>query len=225
MARTGLLTKLCYIEGTTLPKHPLVERQNGMKSATELFHVPLAHKQFVIGDITVPLQPGLLSTVTFIQKNIEPKTLKLLGPRLGAVSRNTDKILKLLVAYAQLEWYTAKGSTSPESVVETYNKAVQEAAVSDAPQTSEGGATDATTPEVKKERAGTRPYCRSLIEAGETNEQTLLAAVHAKFPEKSGVFKVADVRGQLRIAGKLDWTKRKGAKKEVAQAATETPAS
>ena len=58
-----------------------------------------------------------------------------------------------------------------------------------------------------KVRAGTRPYCRSLIEAGETNEQILLEAVHEKFPEKAAQFKIADVRGCLRNAGKLDWTK------------------
>src|SRR5574337_308533 len=54
---------------------------------------------------------------------------------------------------------------------------------------------------------GTRPYCRQLIAEGVTDEKELLAKVKAAFPDKP--FAIGDVRGQLRVAGKLQWTKRK----------------
>ena len=181
-----------------------------VKSATELYTVPLKRKSFTLGDVEIPFKPGLLSTISYIQENTSKKTLRDLGPRLGAVTRNTDKILALLVAFAQCEWYESKGEELAlhPTIVETYNRAFKEATVTD--PTPEPTTAEATTP---KARAGTRPYCRSLIDAGERDEQVLLAAVKEKYPDKP--FKLGDVRGCLRNAGILAWTSRKGAKKQA----------
>jgi hypothetical protein len=181
-----------------------------MKSATELYHVPLVKRSFILGDVEIPLEKGLLSTCENLKKNIAPSVLRLLGPRLDCKTRDTTKIQAVLLTYAQLEWYRAKGSTCPATVIETYNNAMKEASVSEPEQTAAPESAP-TTEAPKKERAGTRPYCRSLIDAGELNEAVLLAAVNERFPDKP--FKLGDVRGCLRNAGKLDWTARKGSKK------------
>jgi len=187
-----------------------------MKSATELYHVPLQRKSFVLGDVEIPLGPGLLTTYEFVRDNTTPATLRLLGPRLDCSSKDPKKILAVLLAYTQLEWYQSKGQTDlPASVIETYNKAMKEAQVSESEQQTESVPTPTEAP-VKKERAGTRPYCRSLIDAGELNEVVLLAAVNERFPDKA--FKLGDVRGCLRNAGKIEWTARKGSKKAASAA-------
>lgn len=184
------------------------------RSATELYSVPLKRKEFTVGDVSIPFKDGLLSTVTNIQKNIDNKTLRLVGPRLGAVTRNIDKLRNLLVAYSQCEWYEAKGEAiiNHPVVLETYNKAVKEASVEDPTPSTETTATEGVA--VKKTRVGTRPYCRSLIEDGELDETVLLAKVQEQYPDKP--FKLGDVRGCLRNAGKLPWTARKGNKKGAA---------
>jgi hypothetical protein len=185
------------------------------KSATELYHVPLKKTEFTIGDVTFPIKLGLLSTVTNLQQNVDKKTLRLIGPLMGAVTRNVEKIQQLLITYAQLEWYQAKGSlVAPPSVIESYNKAVKEAAVEDQ-QPEPTSSTEGAAPAVKKERTGTRPYCRKLIDEGERDENVLLAKVKEAYPDKP--FKLGDVRGCLRNAGVLGWTARKGAKKAAAE--------
>lgn len=204
-----------------------------MRSATELYHVPLARTEYVLGgDFKIPLRPGLLSTYEDLERqlnNTAGKVIRLLGTSLHLASKDLVKIKKVVQYHAQLEWYQAKGSVpgvdkatgepnGHQKVLERYNLAVQEAnTVSEAEQTgpAEGAAsTTVSSTDGSKIRAGTRPYCRSLIDAGEADEKTLLAAVNEKFPDK--VFKIGDVRGCLRNAGKLDWTKRKGAKKSDA---------
>ncbi len=203
-----------------------------MKSATELYHVPLKAATFTFGEaggeqITATFRPGLLSTVEDFERlytNLPTKQIRAtLKNMKDCPVKVTDltKIRRYFTSILQIEWYQAKCSPVPQSVLETHNKAVQEVSVEEqntsAPETSTSGeiSTKPANSE-SKVRAGTRPYCRSLIEAGETNEQILLEAVHEKFPEKAAAFKVADVRGCLRNAGVIAWTKRKGSKKNDA---------
>lgn len=192
-----------------------------MTYATELYHVPLKRLEYVIGDFKIPLKTGLLSTLHDLESllnNTSSKLLRTIGEAFKVPTRDLDKIKKLIIAATQCEWYRAKGSALPDRVTERYNITLQEAnTVSEEPTSaSETSPSDeSTSSAVKSTRVGTRPYCRTLINEGETNEQVLLDLVHAKFPEKASVFKVADVRGCLRNAGKLDWTKRKGSKKAV----------
>lgn len=192
--------------------------------ATELYHVPLLRPEYVIGDFKIPLRPGLLSSVQDLERQLNAtptKIVRLLGESFHVITKDITLIKKLVVASAQVEWYQAKGSVAPTKVLEYYNKTLQEAnTVSEeiivTSETSPSGDTTVIASD-KTPRAGTRPYCRSLIQGGETNEQVLLEAVHAKFPEKASVFKMADVKGCLRNAGVIAWTKRKGSKKAAAE--------
>jgi hypothetical protein len=205
-----------------------------MQSATELYHVRLARSEYVILDFRIPLKAGLLSTVTSLEQqlaNTSSKIIRQLGEAFNLKTRDLNKIRRVIVAATQCDWYQSKGAIPAmcqgyRTVLETLNKRTEEANVeeqqSSTPETTDqsGGTitTTITANSTDKVRAGTRPYCRSLIDAGETNEQVLLEAVHAKFPEKALVFKMADVRGCLRNAGVLAWTGRKGSKKAAADA-------
>lgn len=197
-------------------------------SSTRLYHVPLSTPTFTVGkkDILVlelPLKAGLLSTVQEVERVLEhtpSKVIRQLAPLLDIQGTNPDKIRRVIVAEAQMRWYESKGSSIPQKVVDTHNNALREAnvvetQVTSSPETTESGSTTVKDTTAKT-RAGTRPYCRSLIEAGETDVEKLLAAVHAQFPDKTTVFKKADVNGCLRNAGVKEWTPRKGAKKNAA---------
>ena len=169
----------------------------------------------VIRGVAATLKSASLQFPSIIQEESTESPVK---------TTNPDSIRRYLVAAAQLEWYQAKGYSNPErpgdiapqSVIETYNKRLAEVSVEDqnpsTPETATSGDSSITsTSSEPKVRAGTRPYCRSLIKAGELDEKVLLAAVKEKFPDRP--FNIGDVRGCLRNEGKLEWTARKGAKK------------
>lgn len=188
-----------------------------MPHATEQYGQALRVTSFEVDGVYFQLLPGLISTVERIDE--EPTgDLRKAARHLGALTNSRGRHVKLLQALAQLKWYEAKQATPPDSVTTTYIHALEEShAMSD-------DAPDTTAEATPKGPRGTRPYCRSLIDAGEVNEQTLLAAVHAKFPEKVEQFGIADVRGQLRQAGKMPWTARRGQPRPPKKAA-ETPAA
>lgn len=176
-----------------------------MSDAAKQYTHALRVTTFEVAEKRFTLYPGLLTTVEAITK--EPTgDLRAAARHLGAVTNRRDKHVKLLQAFAQLRWYEAKDATPPDVAQTTYTKALEEARN----MSDDSTANTTKEPAAPKEPRGTRPYCRALIDAGETDEQTLLAAVHAKFPEKAGQFGIADVRGQLRVAGKLAWTSRRG---------------
>lgn len=175
-------------------------------TATELYVYPLQETSFTLGEVVVKLEKGLAATIRLIEKWSD-RDVRAAAKFLGAVSRKLDRLRLYVAAYTQVRWYAAKGAPVPIGVAKTLERVkdeVMSAEETPTPVTDNG---DAVVP-VKRTPGGTRPYCRSLIEAGELDEKVLLVAVNEKFPERK--FVMADVRGCLRNAGKLPWTPRKG---------------
>jgi hypothetical protein len=172
-----------------------------MRSATELYPVKLNTSTATVGDVNFTLRQGLLDTTKQVEKTPNNVILRA-SHLLGVVTRRIEVARRLVQSWLQVEWYKAKSAEVPPTVLETFNTAREAATMEDE--------TPTTTPEATTEASvrGTRPYCRQLIETGITDEKELLEAVRAKFP--TAAFKMGDVRGQLRLAGKLDWTTRKG---------------
>ncbi len=177
-------------------------------TSTEVHTKPMSTMSFTVGKDELDLKPGIITTIDAIAKLGRSLIIRV-GRNLGAKTSALAINLRLVQCYAQLKWYEAHGVTPPEVTQHHLTRTLQEAqTMSDGTETGDAPAT-AVEP---KARRGTRPYCRQLIDAGETNEDTLLAKVHEQFPDKVAQFGKADVRGQLRQAGKLDWTGRKGKK-------------
>jgi len=147
------------------------------------------------------LKPDLLSTI--IIDEVDPAVVRKAAA--SVLGRPTDYVTSVLIVQyrLQIEWYDHHGRPVPSPVSSRFNTLLQGAPMNDDPVAAPQA--DSAAPK----RAGLRPFCRSLIDDGITDEQALLEAVHLKFPEKAYVFGIADVRGCLRNAGKLPWTKRK----------------
>lgn len=168
-----------------------------VRYAAELYHVQLSSNSFSIQDQQFELCRGLASTVNAVLRRDRADLVRA-ARALGGTGRDAANVV---ARYAQVQWYRAKGAEPPPAVVTRFNDILTGDTEMPEPQPTE---TPAVAPKAAR---GTRPYCRQLIAEGVTDEKELLAKVKAAFPDKP--FAIGDVRGQLRVAGKLQWTKRK----------------
>lgn len=180
-------------------------------TATELYVRPLRTRSFCVGEITFPLDRGILATLTLIRRHDPRAVLKAAKTLIPGLTKGS-LAQAVMVAYAQIAWYQAKGADVPASVTRTYETAlgVAQMSVNAEPPKEEPAPSHPESPSMKS-TPPLRPkqYCRQLIDAGEHDPAVLFAAVVSHFgEERVGKFKVADVMWQLREADVLPRSKR-----------------
>ncbi len=168
---------------------------------------------FALGPVSFPLWPSLTTTINAIAERPD-EDLRQASRRLGAITSSRGKQEVLLQAFAQVKWHEEYSGTVPPRVLATYEERRQEAcsvAKMTPPEPAPSVPDEPPPPRAKpRPPRGVRPFCRELILAGELDENKLLEQTLAKFPDQVGIFKMADVRWQLRLNGKLAWTSRRG---------------